>query len=89
MPTEAEIQAHYKQLHDELTESYYGGASGLTREQFDQQHGQIWSDMETALREAGYLPPPEEPLSFTPVNPDMGLAARVAAMEEFLERAYP
>lgn len=59
MPTEAEIKAKYKNLHDDLSKSYYGGTSGLTKEEFDAQHGQIWADMEAELIAGGYLTLPE------------------------------
>lgn len=49
MATEKEIKANYKNQHDELSASYYGGNSGLTKEQFEQQHGQIWADMDAEL----------------------------------------
>jgi len=55
MPTEAEIKAKYKKLHDDLSESYYAGTSGLTKEEFDAQHGKIWADMEAELITEGHL----------------------------------
>ena len=58
MQTEAEIIAKYKALHDTLSESYYGGTRGLSKEEFDAQHGQIWNDMEAELIAAGYRQPP-------------------------------
>lgn len=61
MPTEAEIKAKYKMLHDELSDAYYAGTSGLTKEEFDFQHGKVWTDMETELIAEGYLTPPIPP----------------------------
>jgi len=63
MPTEAEIKAKYKVQHDTLSASYYAGTSGLTKEEFDFQHGKIWSDMEAELIAEGYLTSPSPPLS--------------------------
>jgi hypothetical protein len=81
--TEAEIRAYYQQLHDELTANYYAGTSGLTKEQFDTQHAQIWSDMETQLIAEGYLESPTPPHSMhvarlVAINPT---AARPAMIE--------
>lgn len=61
MATEAEIRAKYKALHDTLTDAYYSGTSGLTKEEFDQQHGKIWDDMEAELRAGGFIAEPEPP----------------------------
>lgn len=61
MPTEAEIIANYNAAHDALSDSYYSSTSGLTKEEFDLQHGKIWSDMTAELIAAGYLPEPTEP----------------------------
>ena len=59
MLTEKEIKATYKSQHDSLSESYYAGTSGLTKEEFDQQHGQIWDDMKSEFIAEGYLAIPE------------------------------
>lgn len=59
--TEAEIKKHYKDLHDELTAAYYSGVTGLTKEQFDQQHAAIWDWMQQELIAAGYKEPPVPP----------------------------
>ena len=59
MLSEPEIIAKYKALHDTLSESYYGGTRGLSKDEFDAQHGKIWSDMEAKLIDAGYRQPPE------------------------------
>lgn len=61
MSTEKEIKANYRKLHDDLSEIYYGGTSGLTKEEFDYQHGQIWSNMEAELIAKGFLTIPEPP----------------------------
>jgi len=57
--TEAEIRAYYQELHDTLSADYYAGTSGLTKEEFDIQHGQIWTDMQAALIADGYIPEPK------------------------------
>ena len=58
MPTAKEIKANYKAQHDTLSESYYNGSSGLTKEQFDSQHGQVWDDMEAEIQTASdYVEP--------------------------------
>ena len=53
-----EIRARYKELHDNLGESYYKRHE-LSKEDFDLQHGKIWNDMEAELISEGYLTPPE------------------------------
>ncbi len=57
--TEKDIRDKYRKLHDDLSASYYDGKSGLTKEEFDAQHGQIWSDMEAELIAEGHIKPPE------------------------------
>jgi len=61
MSTEAKIKAKYKAKHDSLSESYYSGSSGLSKEEFDQQHGQIWAGMKAELIAEGYLTIPDSP----------------------------
>jgi len=56
--TEAEIRTKYKELHDLLTESYYN-FHNISKEEFDIQHGKIWSDMEAELTREGHLTPPQ------------------------------
>ena len=56
--TEAEIKDKYKALHNKLSESYYKRHE-LIKEEFDFQHGKIWSDMDAELIAEGYLKPPE------------------------------
>ena len=70
MPSEQEIKANYKAQHDTLAASYYGGTSGLTKEQFDIQHGQIWGNMKAELIANGYLTPliPKPPYSGHPAQ---------------------
>lgn len=87
--TEAEIKAKYKALHDTLAESYYGGTSGLTKEEFDIQHGKIWNDMEAELIAEGYRQPPPEPLVFTASPPGEALGERLNSIEAFLKEAFP
>ena len=57
--TKAEIKAKWKALHDTLSESYYANISGLTKKEFDWQHGKIWNDMEAELIAEGYKTPPK------------------------------
>ena len=53
-----EIRAKYTKQHNELSASYYGGTSGLTKEQFDTQHGKVFSDMDAELKMASdYVEP--------------------------------
>ena len=61
MPTEKEIKNTHKQLHDDLSEIYYDGTMGLTKEEFDIQHGMIWDTMRDELVAAGHLTIPEPP----------------------------
>jgi len=82
MPTEAEIRDNYKDQHDVLTKSYYEGTSGLSKAQFDQQHAQVWADMETELLAGGYLVAPAPPRSshistLEAVDPTKARPARV------------
>ncbi|MBA7577926.1 hypothetical protein ES708_19782 [subsurface metagenome] len=49
MKTEKQIKTRYKKLHNKLSERYYAGTSGLTKEEFNRQHNKIWKDMETEL----------------------------------------
>ncbi len=53
--TKEEIIALYKQEHDELSEAYYSGTSGMTKEEFDLAHGKVWSGMEAELIANGLL----------------------------------
>ncbi len=62
MPTEAEIKATHKQLHDDLSDSYYQQGA-ISKADFDQQHGQIWEDMKADLIAEGYLALPNPPKS--------------------------
>lgn len=89
MPTEAEIIANYKAQHDTLSESYYGGISGLTEDEFNLQHGKIWNDMEAELIAKGYIQPPPEPLVFVVDPQGTPDKKRLDTLEEFLKRAYP
>ena len=61
MANEAEIRAKYKEYHDLFSESFYSGTSGLTKERFDTQHGQIWANMEADLIAAGFIVPAQPP----------------------------
>ena len=55
---ETVIRNHYKAIHNKLSSSYYAGTSGLTKEQFDQVHGDNWAAMDAELIAGGYLNPP-------------------------------
>jgi len=70
--TAEEIKAKYKTLHDDFTEGYYRGSSGLTKETFDIQHGKIWADMEAEIKTASDYIVPE---------PVKDLAQRVSELE--------
>lgn len=59
MLSEKQIIAKWKKQHDILSEAYYAGTSGLTKEEFDSQHGAIWEMLESELIEAGYIQPRE------------------------------
>ena len=58
MPTEVEIKAKYKELHDLLSESYYN-SHNISKEEFDIQHGKIWDDMKAELIAGSFIKPPE------------------------------
>lgn len=60
MITEKEIKTKYKIQHDKLSEDYYKKHL-LSKEDFDQQHGQLFADLETELITEGYLNIPEPP----------------------------
>lgn len=87
--TEAEIRAYWKDLHDTLSADYYDGTSGLSKEEFDTQHGQIWADMEAELIAEGYKQPPPESQVFIPVALPATAAKRIYYIEEFLKKVYP
>ena len=57
MAIEVEIKAGYKEYHDLLSSSFYGGKSGLTKEQFDLQHALNWTNMENELIAFGFIAP--------------------------------
>ena len=78
--TETEIKAKYKKLHDTLTSKFYSGKSKLSKEEFDLQHGKIWSDMEVELIAEGYLRP-SEPTRDLLVEID-ALRARIEELEK-------
>ncbi len=61
--TEKEIIKKYKKLHDELSSIYYGQKpiGQLSKEDFDNSHGQIWTNMETELITEGYRTKPKPP----------------------------
>ena len=61
--TEKEIKEKYKKLHDDLTNIYYKQEpiGQLSKEDFDDSHGQIWTSMDAELIEGGYKTPFEPP----------------------------
>ncbi len=61
MPTENQIKTNYKKLHDDLSDIYYDGTMGITKTDFDAQHGLIWDSMRDELIAAGHLTLPEPP----------------------------
>lgn len=61
MLTEKEIKNTHKQLHDELSEIYYDGTMGMSKEEFDTLHGQIWETMKEDLITEGHLTISEPP----------------------------
>ena len=74
-----EIKAKYKKLHDDLSASYYGGTSGLTKEQFDTQHGKVWSDMDIEIKTATDY---AEPVSPRNLEAEIdALKAKISALE--------
>ena len=80
MANESGIRAWYKECHDLLSKSFYGGKSGLTKEQFDLQHGINWTNMKNELIASGFIPPDQPPR-------DLGkeideLKARVVGLEK-------
>ncbi len=40
----------YLRRHDELSRSYYSGKSGLSKEEFDRQHGAIWTEYDAFIK---------------------------------------
>jgi bisphosphoglycerate-dependent phosphoglycerate mutase len=80
MPTKDKIIAKYKALHDTLSERYYGGTRGLSKEEFDAHHAKIWADMDAELIAAGYRQPPE-PVRDLPAEID-DHEARLLALEK-------
>lgn len=73
MLTESEIRSNYKAAHDALTSSYYSGETGLTKEEFDDWHGSIWSGLREELIASGYL---------TPSLPGRDLASEIDALKK-------
>jgi hypothetical protein len=54
MATEKKIKSTYKKFHDDLSALYYDGTMGITKEDYDTQHGLIWNNMEDELAAGGY-----------------------------------
>lgn len=85
MPTEQEIIATHKALHDELEHRYYT-LHELTKEEFDAQHGQIWEDMTAELIAEGYREPPREyPLHQDRVGQILATSPDVITMPQIWE----
>ena len=74
-----EIRAKYKKLHDELSEAFYAGTSGLTKEQFDTQHGKVFSNMDAELKMASDYVEPVPPRDLA-AEID-ALKAKISALE--------
>ena len=79
MANEAEIRARYKEYHDLLSYSFYSGTSGLTKEQFDQQHSLNWLNMENELIAFGFIIPDQPPRNLEKEIDE--LKARVSKLE--------
>ncbi len=77
--TEKAIKATYKRLHDDLSSIYYDGTMGVTKEDFDLHHGQVWANMEAELVDKGYLILPEPPRNLIAELDD--LKARLVKLE--------
>ena len=77
--SEKSIKTTYKRLHDDLSIIYYDGNMGITKEDFDLHHGQIWDNMEAELVDKGYLVLPEPPRNLISELDD--LKARLAKLE--------
>ena len=74
-----EIRAKYKKQHDELSEAFYAGTSGLTKEEFDLQHGKVWSDMDIEIKIASdYVEPVPPRNALAEITK---LEERIAALE--------
>ena len=58
MATRDELDEKYKMQHRELEASYYEHHK-ITKEAFDQQHGQLWDNHRQELIDAGLIQPPE------------------------------
>ena len=59
--TKKELTDQARTDHDTLSGAYYGGDSGLSKIDFDLQHGQIWIDLEAALIAGGFKETPIPP----------------------------
>ena len=79
METEKQIKASFKVTHDDISEWYYSGKSGMDKATFDHLHGAIWADMESELIAMGYLTPPV-PARDLPAEID-ALIYRIKALE--------
>ncbi len=89
MPTEKLLQTIHKKAHDELSNDYYSGESGLTKEKFDQLHGQLHEDFRAALIAEGYLVEPPASSVFEPPHSETstsGVAERIAYLESYLKQ---
>lgn len=76
----AELTRSYQKAHAELSDAFYAGETGLTKAQFDFQHGKIWSGYEAALIAAGHRPAPTLPRD---------LAAEIDSLEGRIRKLEP
>ncbi len=78
--TEQQIRASFKMVHDELSEDYYSGKSGMSKEEFDTRHAGNWQDLEAVLIAAGFL---------EPVVPGRDFANELELLEARVKRLEP
>jgi len=78
MPTEKEIKATYKAIHDDLSYRYYT-LHEMPKGEFDQLHGQNWEAMRQKLIAEGYIAIPKPPRNLAAEIDE--LKARLKALE--------
>ncbi len=76
---EETIKAKYIRAHKELEKQYYKYGL-ISKEEFDQLHGQNWNDMRDKLITEGYLKPPEPVID--PLVKIAELEARIEQLEK-------
>jgi len=57
MLTKAGLKKKYQKLHSDLEARYYKKHE-LTKEEFDQLHGELWNNYDTEMLASGYKQPP-------------------------------